>query len=137
MVVLQHNDLIIDVEFSSMQLIHCVMVDKHSPFKCTISWIYGLNTIAERKELWDQLRATHNIVTRLWLILGDFNTILNSDYRLNGAPVHVSTTIDFQDYIDDIGLGCVPRCGCLYSWCNKRNFNDRTYSHIDWALGNA
>ncbi|XP_019242167.1 PREDICTED: uncharacterized protein LOC109222251, partial [Nicotiana attenuata] len=33
-------------------------------------------------------------------------------------------------------LGLLNKKGCQWSWCNKREANDRIYSNIDWALGN-
>ncbi|XP_075077017.1 uncharacterized protein LOC142163777 [Nicotiana tabacum] len=33
--------------------------------------------------------------------------------------------------------GEIDRKGCQWSWCNKRDAEDRIYSNIDWAFGNA
>ncbi|XP_070004400.1 uncharacterized protein [Nicotiana sylvestris] len=46
-------------------------------------------------------------------------------------------TQDFQDCVDEVGLGQIRRKGWQYSWCNKRDPRNRIYSLIDWAFGNA
>ncbi|XP_075075657.1 uncharacterized protein LOC142162788 [Nicotiana tabacum] len=72
-----------------------------------------------------------------WLILGDFNTMLSVNDRINGNPVHQSEVVDFQTCVDDTGLGLLNRKGCQWSWCNKRDGTNRIYSNIDWSLGNS
>lgn len=53
-----------------------------------------------------------------------------------GAPVQQADVQDFQDCVEDIGLGQICRRGYQYSWSNKRDPKDRIYSLIDWAFGN-
>lgn len=120
----------------SAQCIHCKVQDKNSTFACLVSVVYGYNTINARKEFWSRLREIGMNVTEPWLVLGDFNTILSIEDRINGAPVHMYETVDFQQCIDDLGLGHITWRGNQFSWCNKREGEDRIYSHIDWVLGN-
>ncbi|XP_019227741.1 PREDICTED: uncharacterized protein LOC109209031 [Nicotiana attenuata] len=72
-----------------------------------------------------------------WLILGDFNSILTVEDRINGAHVHQNEVIDFNQCIEDIGVGLINKKGIQYSCSNKRGAEDRIYSHIDWVFGNA
>ncbi|XP_019252913.1 PREDICTED: uncharacterized protein LOC109231732 [Nicotiana attenuata] len=72
-----------------------------------------------------------------WLIIGDFNSVLHVDDRMNGVPVHQTEITDFQNCIDDIGVGHYTKRGYKFSWSNKRDVDIRIYSHIDWAFGNA
>nr|XP_016495957.1 PREDICTED: uncharacterized protein LOC107814971 [Nicotiana tabacum] len=57
--------------------------------------------------------------------------------KVSIAPVQQIETQDFQDCVDEVGLGKIRRKGCQYSWCNKRDPGDKIYSLIDWAFGNA
>ncbi|XP_019235888.1 PREDICTED: uncharacterized protein LOC109216211 [Nicotiana attenuata] len=45
----------------------------------------------------------------------DFNTILSVDDRQNGVPVQPAEVKDFQECIEDIGLGQLKRTGCQFS----------------------
>lgn len=71
-----------------------------------------------------------------WIVLGDFNTILSVNDRINGLPVYPSEIVDFQEGIAEAGLGQITRKGCSYSWSNNRDATDRIYSRIAWAFGN-
>ncbi|XP_019240851.1 PREDICTED: uncharacterized protein LOC109220841 [Nicotiana attenuata] len=119
----------------SDQMIHCCVTDNNSSFSSYITFVYGLHTIHDRASLWRSLR---NIQTNgPWLIIGDFNSVLHVDDRLNGIPVHQAETTDFQSCIDDFGVRQITKRGCKFSWSNKRDADIRIYSHIDWAFGNA
>nr|XP_016506828.1 PREDICTED: uncharacterized protein LOC107824548 [Nicotiana tabacum] len=58
------------------------------------------------------------------------------DDRINRQPVHQSETLDFQSCIEDIKVGQITKRGNRFSWSNKRDAEDKIYSHIDWAFGN-
>lgn len=58
--------------------------------------IYGLNTVAERKALWNHLKMIHTTVKEPWLILSDFNVVLSAGDRINGNPIHINETVGFQ-----------------------------------------
>ncbi|XP_019260707.1 PREDICTED: uncharacterized protein LOC109238677 [Nicotiana attenuata] len=95
----------VNIRYSTTQLIHCFVEDRQSQFNCELTYVYGYNTIAGRKPLWDQLRNIRGSINGPWILLGDFNTILFSDDRVNGVPVHPAETVDFQNCITDLGVG--------------------------------
>ncbi|XP_060190353.1 uncharacterized protein LOC132619470 [Lycium barbarum] len=122
----KHQKIRVRVLYSDSQLVHCIVEDRDSYFKCTMTFVCGLNTEVERKALWHQLRSLNTSINDPWVILGDFNTMLSVGDRINAAPVHPTELIDFQDCVEDIGVGQLTRRGCHYSWCNKRDAGDLT-----------
>lgn len=52
--------------------------------------------------------------------MGDFNSLLESDDRLNGVPVSNAETLDFRHLIDHTDLLEVKGIGDSYNWSNKR-----------------
>ncbi|XP_075101661.1 uncharacterized protein LOC142177098 [Nicotiana tabacum] len=132
----KQRDVTVIILESTTQLVHCQVEDRSSQFKCKISFVYGFNTIAARKTLWDTLRLTGRNMDDPWVVLGDLNTVLYADDRINGIPVHLTKTVDFQSCVTDVGLGQITRRGWQYSWSNKRDSPERIYSHIDWAFEN-
>ncbi|XP_075080250.1 uncharacterized protein LOC142165777 [Nicotiana tabacum] len=82
------------------------------------------------------LKQINNSIKEPWMVIGDFNAILSVHDRVNGLPVKHSEMEDFQNCIQEIGLGQLSRKRCTYSWCNKREANERIYDLIDWAVGN-
>lgn len=55
------------------------------------------------------------------LVIGDFNSGLSVDDRINGQPVRQAELMDFQRCIAETGLGQLNKKGCQWSWCNKRD----------------
>ncbi|KAF3629720.1 hypothetical protein FXO38_27532 [Capsicum annuum] len=121
---------------TSAQLVHCEVQDKNSTFTCWMTFGYGLNTSTEKMHLWDHWRQLGRGCHNPWVVLGYFNAILSHEDKLNGDPVMPQDLTDFQQCVDDIGVGPLPSKAHRYTWCNKRDGQERIYSHIDWALGN-
>lgn len=46
-----------------------------------------------------------------WLLLGDFNTMLSINDRINGNPVSQSEVVDFQTWVEDTNLGLLNKKG--------------------------
>lgn len=64
--------------FVSSQIVHCKVQQINS--NCSdflVSFVYGMNTTVERRDLWRQLSS--NSSHHRWCILGDFNVIKNLD----------------------------------------------------------
>ncbi|XP_019240335.1 PREDICTED: uncharacterized protein LOC109220328 [Nicotiana attenuata] len=127
----------VNITLASDQLVHCKVRDKSTHNTFEITFVYGKNTVTERRNLWDQLRKIRSNIQEAWLLIGDFNSMLFVDDRINGQPVQQAELVDVQRCVDDIGVGQLNRKGSKWSWCNKRDVNDRIYSNIDWAFGNA
>lgn len=90
---------------ASYQMVHCIVKDRGSDFSCELTFVYSYNTNAERKEMLNQLRSLHNNINDPWLVMGDFNTILSVNDRMNGNLVNQTEVHDFQNCITYLGLG--------------------------------
>lgn len=86
------------------QLIYYQLGDLILQFHCLMIIICGLNTVAERKELWNHLKMIHTTVKEPCLVLGDFNVVLSADDRVNGNHVPFNETMDFQQGITPLLL---------------------------------
>ncbi|XP_019235172.1 PREDICTED: uncharacterized protein LOC109215545 [Nicotiana attenuata] len=127
----------VDVKQITSQMIHCHLKDKNSEFQSDVTIVYGLHTIADRRDLWNQLRDISARTNDPWLIIGDFNSVLSVEDRINWAPVHQNEVVNFKQCLSDIGVGLINKKRMQFSWSNKRGAEERIYSHIDWAFGNA
>ncbi|XP_060212210.1 uncharacterized protein LOC132639819 [Lycium barbarum] len=116
----KHSNVKVTVVLARAQLIHCYVEDKGSSFATYVTFVYGYNTNTERKEIWNTLRHINHIIAEPWLLLGDFNTCLSVEDRINGTPVHHQEIQDFIGCVENIGLGQMTRRGCEFIWCNKR-----------------
>lgn len=93
--------------------------------------MYGLHTIADRKHLWQDLIGIESNIQSLWLIMGDFNAILQLDDRMGESAIHDIAVKDFEEFSGSIGLTVMKTMGRFYTWTNSH-----IHSRIDRALVN-
>ena len=112
-------------------MIHCA-IDYKTTAKCLqVSFIYGLHSIMARRSLWINLNSINANMNCLWLLIGDFNSLLSPTDRFNGAELNAYELQDFVDCYSDLGLGSINTHGPLYTWTNGR-----VWSKLDRALCN-
>ncbi|KAH0636704.1 hypothetical protein KY289_036619 [Solanum tuberosum] len=73
----------------------------------------------ERRLLWDSFENHSLRNAKPWLALGDFNSFLKSEDRLDGNPVTWAEVIEFQTCIDRYGLSEMAYQGQKYTWNDK------------------
>ncbi|XP_075077066.1 uncharacterized protein LOC142163819 [Nicotiana tabacum] len=94
--------------------------------------IYGLHTIKDRLKMWQKLRQIHSLQQGLWLAMGDFNAVLNSQDRQHGTMIHDMETKNFREFMNDTGINELHTVGKDYTWTNNH-----TNSRIDRGLVNS
>ncbi|KAK4721247.1 hypothetical protein R3W88_011480 [Solanum pinnatisectum] len=87
-----------------------------------------------RKNLWSYLESVSSRCNSPWLVMGDFNTVLNMDDRIGGNPVNLAEVVDFQECVHSCGWLELPHQGRRYTWNDKGDV--RVYSKIDWTRVN-
>ncbi|XP_021747410.1 uncharacterized protein LOC110713262 [Chenopodium quinoa] len=88
-----------------------------------------------QKALWtgiQNLRLQQNP----WICVGDFNSVLCSDDRINGNPVSDYEVRDFQGFVDIMEFCEIKSKGPFYSWSDKAHEGPRTCTRIDRGLVN-
>lgn len=123
------------VNHSTTQLIHAFVTDITGQSQFFFTAVYGLHTIGDRKSLWSNLVLLANMSCP-WIVVGDFNSPLSTDDRVNGNPVTEAETIDFNDCIVAADLIHLQTIGHYFSRNNKGIGNSRIQRRIDWGFGN-
>lgn len=100
--------------------------------KFNFGTIYGMHTIQDRKVLWDDMKRIIDGITRPYILIGDYNTILTSDDRTHGNPVQEFEVKYFKDFIWEVRLTELRTAGRKYTWTNNQ-----IHSKIDWMLANT
>ncbi|KAI3471428.1 hypothetical protein Pfo_030792 [Paulownia fortunei] len=108
------NPMLIDVNCLSMtdQIIYCeVKILEHgTPFFA--SFVYGLNQVASRRELWNEIeKHAYVFANRPWILCGDFNVkshMNELDNCINKSDL---------DYLKAIGLHFTWNSGVLVNSC--------------------
>lgn len=87
LIIWKEDKVYLEILESSEQSIHCLATCKFSSNKFCISFIYAFNTVVGRRSLWDNLRRFNSSLEMPWVLLGDFNNVLNDEEKSNGLPV--------------------------------------------------
>ena len=111
--------------YKSSQLITCSVLLEGRTEEIICSFVYVLNTMEERRVLWEELRNHKDAAMfrdKQWLVFGDFNEILNgsehSGYENN--PNVTTGMREFQDITRYCSLTDMSSHGPPFTWCNKR-----------------
>ncbi|XP_058776813.1 uncharacterized protein LOC131651162 [Vicia villosa] len=84
----KHKELKVKIQTKGDQFIHCELSDNYGHKLCLITFIYAHNQLMERKKLWKEIKDLANNVHDQWIVMGDFNNVLNSTNQIGGNPVH-------------------------------------------------
>nr|XP_009590938.1 uncharacterized protein LOC104088038 [Nicotiana tomentosiformis] len=102
-------------------------------------WLFsnGLHTLGDRRSLWEDLLELQRVQQWPWLIMGDFNAILDVEDRQNGTPVQEIEIRDFKIFLWDAGLAEMKSIGRKLTWTNGAIFSkiDRALVNSVWMMG--
>ena len=104
--------------------------------------MYGFPEIANKHKTCDLINHLANSYsTNKWLIMGDFNLVLNSEEIQDGRNLTSNALINlFRDTLQNYNLSDLGYVGDPYTWCNKHDGEhnikarlDRCVATSDWS----
>lgn len=142
--VVWRNNVRLTPVFKSGQMITCSVLTEESPEEFLVSFIYASNYVEDRKELWEDLKNHYDMPmfrAKGWMILGDFNEILEGEEHSNfeNSPFIPQGMRDFQEVVRYCSLADMSCHGPLFTWCNKREEGlvnkklDRVLVNEEWS----
>lgn len=87
--------------------------------------------MAERGQFWESLRQFQLTFQGPWLLLGDFDDILNADERIHESRVVRDSGEELETFLCSTSLTDLRHMGCRYTWSNGH-----TRCKLDRALVN-
>ncbi|KAJ6742872.1 hypothetical protein OIU85_016906 [Salix viminalis] len=118
------------------QWITCDMLARDGSGAIRVTMVYGLNTPAERRSLWNYMVQQHNDNNTLpWVVAGDFNAILNRSDRCGGDNNWPSHMDEFPNCVAQSELIQLTARGLRYTWDNGRQGEGTILKKLDWAFG--
>ncbi|XP_021863898.1 uncharacterized protein [Spinacia oleracea] len=120
--------------FCSSQLIHCDINTKNGT-TFAYSFIYAHNSQHERVSLWKDLCTLAGNINGAWIMMGDFNCVLNTDERV-GSAVRLNEIQDFQNCVNCCGTEDAKLNGNFFTWNNKQQGSRRVFSKLDRVMIN-
>ena len=109
----------LEVKDSNAQVINCLATCKTTSIRFCVSFVYGLNKVVERRQLWGSLCRFSSSSDLPCILLGDFNVVLKGEEKTNGLLVTQYETSDFQDCCYEIGVEDLRSTGMYYTWSNN------------------
>ncbi|XP_062099682.1 uncharacterized protein LOC133805517 [Humulus lupulus] len=100
-----------------------------------VTFVYAFNDENGRDIFWRDLKFLARGHKQPWVVLGDFNDILNA-YEMVGNRVQRGSSSAFKDCIEECQLEDVKYSGCFFTWNNKQDKEGRIYSKIDRVMEN-
>ncbi|XP_062115338.1 uncharacterized protein LOC133829622 [Humulus lupulus] len=119
----------------SPQLVHCQVnwVGHQEVF--FVSFVYGFNSVENRRSLWRDLTRIPGSV-KAWLVLRDFNTPFSGGDRSGGSAISSSELADSIDWRNIAKTEAIKSIGSFFTWTNNQAGLERIYSKIDHAFIN-
>lgn len=102
-----------------------------------LSFIYGATRVEERALFWSPLSGLgENRDEEAWLIVGDFNDLLNNNEKVGGPLRWEGSFLAFISFVSQHGLWDLQYAGNSLSWRGTR-YNFFIQSRLDRAVGNC
>ncbi|KAF5452034.1 hypothetical protein F2P56_027074 [Juglans regia] len=77
-------------------------------------------------------------IDKPWLVYGDFNEVLDPNEKWGGWGVRPESQMEhFTSVLNDCELKDLGFARSFYTWCNRREDNDRICGRLDRFLANA
>ena len=98
--------------------------------------MYAVNEVAGRVQLWDELKVRYDLFESPWVVLGDFNYMLDeSDH--GPERIHREGAFDeLVNIMDDCLLSDLEFSGIRNTWTNFRDGGYRISEKLDRVLVN-
>jgi hypothetical protein len=123
---------------SAPQWLTCDILQPGSTTPTRITFIYAFNTPAERLTLWNYISHESSLNSDTpWIVMGDFNAIMNAEDRIGGDTRWPRHQDDFSSCIRQSELLQIPYTGLRYSWHNGQHGSNTIQKKIDWIFGNS
>ncbi|GLT65819.1 hypothetical protein SLA2020_382260 [Shorea laevis] len=121
------EDVFIDVVSSTAQAIHAIVKVRFHPIFSKFHWflsgVYGRPQFELRMQLWDELRKVAQHFTGPWLVIGDFNDVLDQAEKFGGAPVNQTRIKAYLECMNECNLMDLGYSGGRFTWVNMRENN--------------
>lgn len=93
--------------------------------------VYASNMVSDRENLWQQLVNKASALDKAWLLMGDFNNVLNPKDKKGCLPIPFSHLRGFTNYLLTCGLSELHIQDVQFTWRRKG-----VDTHIDKVLAN-
>lgn len=128
------KDFILSVLSDGEQQLTCSLESEEKDI--TITTIYAKSKVPLREPLWEELRQTYSNHMKEWMVMGDFNCIIEPSERIGGNSHIMEKSLPLIECMTNCELNDLGYIGSTYTWCNLRTPSERICQRLDRALAN-
>lgn len=121
---------------STEQEIHSMVKDLSLGVFWLLTIVYASPRFAERHLLWDNLALVANLHDLPWVIVGDFNKVLNVEEKFGGLVVDLHWALRFQDFLNYCRMIDLGFSGPEFTWSNNQPLTHLIQERIDRVFVN-
>ncbi|KAL2901192.1 LINE-1 retrotransposable element ORF2 protein [Bienertia sinuspersici] len=129
------NSFTVGLEQMTDQAIHCVIKPNGGLEEFFCTFICAHNDAKLREYLWETLSNLNRKIRGPWLLMGDFNCVMNIEERIGNA-VRQREMDPMRRCISECEFQDIPYSGHFYTWSNKQATEDRVWSKLDRVMAN-
>ncbi|CAI9089562.1 OLC1v1024153C1 [Oldenlandia corymbosa var. corymbosa] len=118
------------------QFIHCHITELECKKQFYFTLVYADYLALGRSGLWDSLKVLSQGINEAWLMIGNFNCVMQQSERLGGREEMNSDSRKFKQLIEECELWEMVVQGGFYTWSNKQFGNMRILSKLDRSFIN-
>ena len=126
----------VNICFMYAQMIHCQLHSISNKKDFYYTFVYAFNTADLREELWGDLERIAMNMRDPWVVLGDFNCVLDREEKI-GGPVRDHDMVSFRRCVANCALDDMKSTRCYYTWNNKQSDGSRVFCKLDRVLCNV
>ncbi|GJV66510.1 RNA-directed DNA polymerase, eukaryota, reverse transcriptase zinc-binding domain protein, partial [Tanacetum coccineum] len=121
------------------QIMHFLVRSNFDNNVIYVSFVYGEVKVVGRRELWDNIRDHNNVVGDFpWVLLGDFNVILNFNENSRGIRINNVGVNDFRECVEVVNIEDIKVTGLFFTWVQKRKDpSSGILKKLDRIMGNG
>ncbi|XP_030494903.1 uncharacterized protein LOC115710693 [Cannabis sativa] len=127
------DSFVVNILQCTSQMIHLFVESIEKKASFFVTFVYGFNSEEGRRTLWQDIKEL--AIKEAWLVLGDFNEILNKEERI-GLRARYKEAKEFHECVEICKLEDVKYTRNFFTWSNNQHGEDRIYSKIDRVLAN-
>ncbi|KAL0444845.1 UNVERIFIED_CONTAM: hypothetical protein Slati_2207200 [Sesamum latifolium] len=132
-----NSEITVDILATHEQYIHCRVHLLCSHICSLVTIVYGVNDVYPRRVLWNQLvDLLDGVGDDPWIVLGDFNTVLDTSEICGLASDSHTAMDDFATFLNDTGLVVLPARGAIFTWHNCSDGVRSLWKKLDRMLVN-
>lgn len=114
------NQITLSQQRMSNRMVHAMISFNHAAQPFMLSAVYNYPQPHLQNQVWDELLQFSSNVTANWLVVGDFNCILNLNEKKGGGKIRLKKILGFRDCIAKCGLIDLGYAGHPFTWNNRR-----------------